>query len=223
MSFHYLFKVILIGEPVIEKSNLLLSFADQHSKQNKETTIYLELGSKVIKLDGLNIKLQIWNIAESFQSITRSFFRNVAGVIVAYDVTKRESYENAARWIDEVKQKGDPKLSMLLVGIKGDFEQQQRSLISYNEALQQAKDCGIEFFETSSKVKKSVEEIFIRMTQMILEKVNLGEIDPQLENFGVKLGREESAHSHGNKNTANLMQLQQNQHLGENTISNTCW
>ncbi|CAD8207660.1 unnamed protein product [Paramecium octaurelia] len=222
MSYSYLFKFILIGDTGVGKSCLLLQFIDKRFRQKHEVTIGVEFGAKLIELDGLNIKLQIWDTAgqESFRSITRSYYRSAAGAIVVYDITKRESYENVARWMEEVKQNGNPKLSMLLVGNKGDLESDRQ--ISYNEAQQFAKECGIEFFETSAKTANNVEEIFIKMAQIILEKINLGQIDPKNENFGIKLGSEQVNYSHGNQNITNLEQQQEYQPYEEKKKTGGC-
>ncbi|CAD8110936.1 unnamed protein product [Paramecium primaurelia] len=222
MSYSYLFKFILIGDTGVGKSCLLLQFIDKRFRQKHEVTIGVEFGAKLIELDGLNIKLQIWDTAgqESFRSITRSYYRSAAGAIVVYDITKRESYENVARWMEEVKQNGNPKLSMLLVGNKGDLESERQ--ISYNEAQQFAKECGIDFFETSAKTSNNVEEIFTKMAQIILEKINLGQIDPKNENFGIKLGSEQVNYSHGNQNITNLEQQQEYQPYEEKKKSNMC-
>ncbi|CAD8117712.1 unnamed protein product [Paramecium sonneborni] len=222
MSYSYLFKFILIGDTGVGKSCLLLQFIDKRFRQKHEVTIGVEFGAKLIELDGLNIKLQIWDTAgqESFRSITRSYYRSAAGAIVVYDITKRESYENVARWMEEVKQNGNPKLSMLLVGNKGDLESERQ--ISYNEAQQFAKECGIEFFETSAKTANNVDEIFVKMAQIILEKINLGQIDAKNENFGIKLGSEQTNYNHGNQNITNLEQQQDYQPYEEKKKNNMC-
>ncbi|CAD8118261.1 unnamed protein product [Paramecium sonneborni] len=222
MSYSYLFKFILIGDSGVGKSCLLLQFIDKRFRQKHEVTIGVEFGAKLIELDGLNIKLQIWDTAgqESFRSITRSYYRSAAGAIVVYDITKRESYDNVARWMEEVKQNGNPKLSMLLVGNKGDLESERQ--ISYNEAQQFAKECGIEFFETSAKTANNVEEIFIKMAQIILGKINLGQIDAKNENYGIKIGSEKANQNYGNQNITNLEQQQDYQPYEEKQKSSQC-
>ncbi|CAD8206645.1 unnamed protein product [Paramecium pentaurelia] len=233
MSYSYLFKFILIGETGVGKSCLLLQFIDKRFRQKHEVTI-----AKLIELDGLNIQLKIWDTVlilsknqagqESFLYINQSYYRSAAGAIVVYDITKRKSYKNMVRWMEEVKKNGNPKLSILLVGNKGDLESEQlqyqisRRQISYNEAHQFAKECGIEFLETSAKTANNVEEIFIKMAQILLEKINLEQIDPKNENFGIKLGSEQATYSHENQNFTNLEQQQEYQTYEEKKKSNIC-
>lgn len=59
---------------------------------------------------------------ESFRSITRSYYRSAAGAIIVYDITKRDTFDNISRWLEEAKQNGNPKLTFTLVGNKSDLE-----------------------------------------------------------------------------------------------------
>ena len=71
MSYHYLFKYIIIGDTGfnffkrkgVGKSCLLLQFIDKRFRQKHEVTIGVEFGAKMIEYDNLNIKLQIWDTA----------------------------------------------------------------------------------------------------------------------------------------------------------------
>ncbi len=81
-------------------------------------TIGVEFGAKIIKLKDKVIKIQIWDTvnssstkpnpskagAESFKSVTRSYYKSTCGIIVVFDVTNRKSFENIEDWIDEARE-----------------------------------------------------------------------------------------------------------------------
>ena len=64
------------------------------------------------------LQLQIWDTAgqERFRTITQSYYRSANGVIIAYDITKMESFNNLNRWLEDVKKYAGPNIVQLLVG-----------------------------------------------------------------------------------------------------------
>eukprot|EP01119_Soliformovum_irregulare_P010009 TRINITY_DN2424_c0_g1_i1.p1 TRINITY_DN2424_c0_g1~~TRINITY_DN2424_c0_g1_i1.p1 ORF type:complete len:133 (-),score=4.38 TRINITY_DN2424_c0_g1_i1:463-861(-) len=90
MSYDYLFKYIIIGDSGVGKSCLLLQFTDKRFQPAHDLTIGVEFGSRMISIDGKQVKLQIWDTAgqESFRSITRSYYRGAAGALLVYDITR---------------------------------------------------------------------------------------------------------------------------------------
>jgi Ras-related protein Rab-2A len=84
----------------------------------------VEFGSKIISVNDKQIKLQIWDTAgqETFKSITRSYYRGSIGVILVYDITNRDSFNNIMKWLDETKNYANDKVTMLLVGNKTDLD-----------------------------------------------------------------------------------------------------
>ena len=68
--------------------------------------------------------MQIWDTAgqESFKSITRSYYRGAAGALLVYDITRRDTFTHLTRWLEEVKQNGNPDMSIMLIGNKSDLD-----------------------------------------------------------------------------------------------------
>lgn len=54
----------------------------------------------------LYVQLQIWDTAgqERFRTITQSYYRGAHGVIIAYDITKSDSFQSVPRWVEDVKR-----------------------------------------------------------------------------------------------------------------------
>jgi len=190
MSYSYLFKYIIIGDTGVGKSCLLLQFIDKRFRQKHEVTIGVEFGARMINVDGKNIKLQIWDTAgqESFRSITRSYYRAAAGAILVYDITRRETFNHLARWLDEARQNGNPQMSFILVGNKCDMESERA--VSYEEGERFARENDLIFLETSAKTAYNVEEAFLKTAQLIYEKIESGVIDVNNESLGIKKGGE---------------------------------
>lgn len=141
----------------VGKSCLLLQFTDQRFRQQHDLTIGVEFGSRTVKINEKNIKLQIWDTAgqESFKSITRSYYRGAAGALLVYDITRKETFNHLTRWLEEVRQNGNPDIMVMLIGNKADLD--SRRQVSTEEGERFAKENGLIFLETSAKTSFNVE------------------------------------------------------------------
>ena len=161
--------------------------------------IIKEFGARLINIDQYQIKLQIWDTAgqESFRSITRSYYRDAAGALLVYDITRRESFNHLSRWLEEARQNGNPNMTIMLIGNKSDLE--HRRAVTTKEGELFAQENGLVFLETSAKSAANVEQAFIKTAENIYEKIKGGQYDPSREGNGVKLGVMASAAKTGPK------------------------
>jgi Ras-related protein Rab-2A len=186
MNFEYIYKYIIIGDSGVGKSCILLQFTQNEFDQNKENTVGVEFGNKIISVDGLSVKLQIWDTAgqEQFKSITRSYYRAVAGALLVYDVTNPESFANVKKWLDEAKQNANPELVVILCGNKIDLPGERK--ITTDQGKRLAGENQIFFMECSAKSRIKIDELFLTVAGAIKEKVDSGKIDATVEEHGVR-------------------------------------
>jgi len=149
----------------------LLQFTDKRFRQQHDLTIGVEFGARTIQIDNKNIKLQIWDTAgqESFKSITRSYYRGAAGALLVYDITRRDTFTHLTRWLEEVRQNGNPDTTIMLIGNKSD--QDSRRQVTTEEGERFARENGLIFIETSAKTAANVEEAFINTTTVIYNNI----------------------------------------------------
>lgn len=122
---------------------------------------------RTIDLDGKTIKLQIWDTAgqERFRTITSSYYRGAHGIIVVYDVTDNESFNNVKQWLHEIDRYAAENVNKLLVGNKSDLT--GKRVVSTEQGKEFADSLGIEFLETSAKTSSNVEQAFLTMASQI--------------------------------------------------------
>ncbi|KAI8834375.1 P-loop containing nucleoside triphosphate hydrolase protein [Chytriomyces cf. hyalinus JEL632] len=101
------FKLLMIGDSGTGKSSLVLRFTDDAWLQGDEVaaTIGVDFKVKSIDIDDKKYKLTIWDTAgqERIRTLTTSYYRSAQGVIIVYDVTQRESFENLSTWFHELE------------------------------------------------------------------------------------------------------------------------
>jgi len=159
-DYDYLFKLLLIGDSGVGKSNMLLRFADDVYRDNLESTIGVDFKICSQIVDGKTVKMQIWDTAgqERFRTIAASYYRGAHGIIVVYDVTDRTSFENVRMWMQEIEKYVRGDVSRLLVGNKSDLS--SKRCISYDEGKYLADELGVQFLETSAKDCSNIVEAF---------------------------------------------------------------
>jgi len=166
-EYDYLFKLLLIGDSGVGKSCLLLRFADDTYTESYISTIGVDFKIRTIDLDAKTIKLQIWDTAgqERFRTITSSYYRGAHGIIVVYDTTDLESFNNVKQWLHEIDRYASENVNKLLVGNKSDLT--SKRAVSFDQAKEFADSLGIEFIETSAKNSTNVEKAFMMMASQI--------------------------------------------------------
>lgn len=75
---------------------------DNTFNSQSKATIGVQLATKTITIDGVRIKNHIWDTAgqQKYQAVTKTFFRGANGIIIVYDLTKAETFENVNKWMN---------------------------------------------------------------------------------------------------------------------------
>uniref|UniRef100_A0A3B3TNL7 Ras-related protein Rab-25 n=1 Tax=Poecilia latipinna TaxID=48699 RepID=A0A3B3TNL7_9TELE len=156
-SYNFVFKVVLIGESGVGKSNLLSRFTKNEFLHDSRTTIGVEFSTRTVQLDNFTIKAQIWDTAglERYRAITSAYYRGAVGALLVYDISKHLTYESAERWLKELYDHADPHMVVMLVGNKKDLESLRT--VPTEEAKDFADKKGLMFMETSALDSTNVE------------------------------------------------------------------
>lgn len=170
-SYNFVFKVVLIGESGVGKSNLLSRFTKNEFSHDSRTTIGVEFSTRTVQLDNFTIKAQIWDTAglERYRAITSAYYRGAVGALLVYDITKHLTYESAERWLKELYDHADPNIVVMLVGNKRDLETLRT--VPTKDAEDFAEKKQLMFMETSALDSTNVEVAFHEVLTAIHTKV----------------------------------------------------
>jgi len=159
-NYDYLFKVVLIGDSGVGKSNLLSRFTRNEFNLESKSTIGVEFATRSINVDNKTVKAQIWDTAgqERYRAITSAYYRGAVGALLVYDITKHQTYENVTRWLKELRDHADQNIVIALVGNKSDLKHLRA--VPTDEAKEFATQNGLTFIETSALDASNVESAF---------------------------------------------------------------
>ncbi|XP_076009235.1 ras-related protein Rab-19-like [Genypterus blacodes] len=173
-SFDFLFKIILIGDSNVGKTCVVQNFKSGVFSERQQNTIGVDFTVRTMDIKGKKIKMQVWDTAgqERFRTITQSYYRSAHGAMIAYDITRRSTFDSVKHWIQEVEIYGATNVALVLIGNKSDLESKRQVL--FQEACSLAKDRGIlAALETSAKESQNVEEAFMIMAKELLTRNGL--------------------------------------------------
>ncbi|EPS93053.1 hypothetical protein FOMPIDRAFT_1026640 [Fomitopsis schrenkii] len=159
-NFDYLFKVVLIGDSGVGKSNLLSRFTRNEFNLETKSTIGVEFATRSITVDGKTLKAQIWDTAgqERYRAITAAYYRGAVGALLVYDISKHQTYVNVTRWLKELRDHADSNIVIMLVGNKSDLKHLRA--VPTDEAKAFATENNLSFMETSALDASNVESAF---------------------------------------------------------------
>ncbi|KAK9382965.1 ras family-domain-containing protein [Kockiozyma suomiensis] len=176
-EYDYLFKVVLIGDSGVGKSNLLSRFTRDEFNSDSKSTIGVEFATRSISVDGKTIKAQIWDTAgqERYRAITNAYYRGAVGALLVYDITKNGTYENSSRWLKELRDHADSNIVIMLVGNKSDLRHLRA--VPTEEAKNFAAENNLSFIETSALDASNVELAFQNILTEIYRIVSAKQLD----------------------------------------------
>ncbi|KAF8626365.1 hypothetical protein AX15_005016 [Amanita polypyramis BW_CC] len=171
-TYDYLFKVVLIGDSGVGKSNLLSRFTRNEFNLESKSTIGVEFATRSINLEGKVIKAQIWDTAgqERYRAITSAYYRGAVGALLVYDIAKHATYVNVTRWLKELRDHADSNIVIMLVGNKSDLKHLRA--VPTDEAKAFSTEQGLSFIETSALDASNVEGAFLTILTDIFRIVS---------------------------------------------------
>lgn len=162
-EYDYLFKIVLIGDSGVGKSNLLSRFTRNEFNLESKSTIGVEFATKSIQAEGKTIKAQIWDTAgqERYRAITSAYYRGAVGALLVYDISKHSTFENVERWLKELRDHAEANIVVMLVGNKSDLRHLRA--VETDEAMAFSEQHNLAFIETSALDASGVDTAFQRI------------------------------------------------------------
>lgn len=168
----YVFKVVVVGDSAVGKSQILSRFAKNEFSLDSKSTIGVEFQTRTVVIEDKTIKAQIWDTAgqERYRAVTSAYYRGAVGAMLVYDITKRQTFDHVARWLEELRGHADNNIVVMLIGNKCDLDDKRE--VSTEDAQEFAQKEGLFFFETSALEATNVEAAFMTALAEIYRTVS---------------------------------------------------
>ena len=168
-NYDMIFKIVLIGDASVGKTNILSKYLYDEFDPNSKATVGVEFATKNFTIDNNIVKAQIWDTAgqERYRAITSAYYKGAKGVLIVYDITRKNSFENVDKWLNDFKMKSDDDAVIVIVGNKSDLINERE--VSIEEATLKAQVNHLAFFETSAKENENVHSAFISLITQVVK------------------------------------------------------
>ena len=178
MQFDKTCQLLIIGDSSVGKTSLISRYANGTFKEEYLATVGLDYYTKNEIIDNKTIQIKLWDTAgqERFKSLTQNYFRNAEGVLLVYDVTSTESFDNLKYWISSIKdnmKQQDMNIPLIIIGNKIDMED-SREIIKEN-AEKFAGENNYKYFETSAKTGAGVDDAIRELVNQVLKQTGSDE------------------------------------------------
>ncbi|KAK4780215.1 hypothetical protein SAY87_016321 [Trapa incisa] len=166
-EYDYLFKIVLIGDSGVGKSNILSRYTRNEFCLESKSTIGVEFATRTLQVEGKTVKAQIWDTAgqERYRAITSAYYRGAVGALMVYDITKRQTFDNVLRWLRELRGHADSNIVIMMVGNKTDLSHLRA--VQESDGLSLAERETLSFLETSALDATNIDKAF----QTILSEI----------------------------------------------------
>lgn len=171
-SYQYLFKLMVIGEGAVGKTTLVNRYVTGTFERDYKTTIGSQFAVKLTYISppeaeyATGIKIQAWDVAGQarFKAVRKMYYSGAAGIIIVFDVTRRRSFTELAKWIQEADESIGARVPILLVGNKTDLPDRA---VPSDEAKRWAEDNGFLYLESSAKTGEGVGDMFTVLAEIM--------------------------------------------------------
>lgn len=166
------FKVVLLGEGAVGKTSLLLRYVENTFDNRHIQTLQAAFLSKKLNIEGRRVNLSIWDTAgqEKYHALGPIYYRDSQGALLVYDITDEDSFRKVKSWVKELRKMLGTDVCLRIIGNKTDLDRNRN--VSLEEATQYAESVGAKHFQSSAKLNKGIEEVFLDIAKAMLQKAD---------------------------------------------------
>lgn len=153
-------KILTVGTGGTGKSCLVKRFCEERFVTKYIATIGVDYGVKPVEVDGNTVRVNFWDLSghPEFFEIRNEFYKEAQGILLVYDASVRETFDDLEGWLAEATKFGVNlnDTPVVLCANKVD----KRRMVSEEEGRQFASTRGLHYFETSAMSGANVTEVF---------------------------------------------------------------
>uniref|UniRef100_A0AAV1U059 Ras-related protein Rab-21 n=1 Tax=Peronospora matthiolae TaxID=2874970 RepID=A0AAV1U059_9STRA len=163
-------KVVLLGEGRVGKTSILLRYIKGEYDERQDSTLQASYLDKRLLVDNCRVALSLWDTAgqERFHALGPIYYRDADGALLVYDITDVESFHKVRTWVRELRRIVGDDISICIAGNKSDLHRNRK--VSEEDAKRYAASVGAAHFDTSAKLNRGLEDVFVELTRRMLSR-----------------------------------------------------
>ncbi len=167
----YSVKLLVLGDLSVGKTSFIYRFIESKFGLDQIPSTGLDLKTADVIIDDKKVRVQLWDTVgqEKYKSITKNLIQRVQGIIILFDITNEESFNNLNSWIKIIKEHCGDKMPILIVGNKCDLEEERtvpREVI-YDYIKREKR----QYIETSCKTGKNIKKVIDNISKKIINSL----------------------------------------------------
>ncbi len=169
MEYDHTFKIAMLGDCMVGKSSLISREVYGDFVDKYEATIAVGFCSKKVVYYNKKIKLNVWDLSGDirFRTVLKTYLKHVHAVIIVYDVTNINSFNNVKQWIELVKSVQTNKVNFVLLANK--IDKKEKRVVNVDMGIRYALKNNMMYLDVSAKIGKTMK--FLNMlTEVLMEK-----------------------------------------------------
>lgn len=169
----YKLKVLLCGAAAVGKTSLVQRFIKNRFATNYKLTVGVDILTKDVNYEGDEVAtLSLWDIGgqQRFEFIRSTFYKGAAGVLLVFDLSRAQTYQEVRKWLAEIRQFAGEQIPFVLVGNKVDLVEDVGQVVDPQGARTYAESENSIYIASSAKTGINVDESFTELTRRIIRK-----------------------------------------------------
>jgi len=162
-------KLLILGDSTVGKTSILYQYTNNLFSSQHLATVGIDYFTKSEVINGSSVSIKIWDTAgqERYKSLTNAFFRNAEGIILVYDVTDKDTFNNLKHWLQSINSctSENSGLKKIVIGNKIDLKRE----VSQSDAEEFANENNVKYFESSAKQNINISESIRYLTESVIE------------------------------------------------------
>ena len=154
-------KITLIGDSGAGKTCIINRYINDDFFSNKISTMGVSCSNKLVKEDNKLLRVDLWDTAgqEQYRALGSHFYKDSYVIILVYDITNRESFENLKIvWYKDLLKHNEKYTILAVVGNKNDLYEIEK--VSEDEGRNYAKEINAIFMLVSAKNGDNINNLF---------------------------------------------------------------
>lgn len=166
--FSLCISICLYAAGRVGKTSILLRYIKGEYDERQVSTLQASYLDKRLVVDNAKVQLSLWDTAgqERFHALGPIYYRDADGALLVYDITDEESFKKVRTWVKELRRIVGDDIDIAIAGNKLDLQRNRK--VDEDEARRYAESVGATHFNTSAKLNRGLEDVFVDLTKRML-------------------------------------------------------